>query len=79
MTLDDINAIDEMLPRIENAAGRRSISPITGVAMPQPSRCFDVERFTMSMILTLIIVVAALNIISGLYMLVRDEIARHRH
>ena len=38
----------------------------------------QVERNVMFLILTLIILVAALNIISGLIMLVKDKGARHR-
>ena len=38
----------------------------------------QVERNVMFLILTLIVLVAALNIISGLIMLVKDKGARHR-
>jgi lipoprotein-releasing system permease protein len=39
----------------------------------------EVERNVMFVILTMIVLVAALNIISGLIMLVKDKGPRHRH
>ena len=51
----------------------RSASP-TGASATRPSsRRLQVERNVMFMILTLIVLVAALNIISGLIMLVKDK------
>ena len=61
------------------AAGR----PIFMIDWRQRNATFfnalQVERNVMFLILTLIVLVAALNIISGLIMLVKDKGARHRH
>ena len=71
--LEDPEAIDEMRRKIEEVAGRQLF--ITD--WQQRNRTFfsalQVERNVMFMILTLIILVAALNIISGLIMLVKDK------
>ncbi|KZE35410.1 lipoprotein-releasing ABC transporter permease subunit [Chelatococcus daeguensis] len=67
---DDVGA---MRPRIEEAAGR----PIMITDWRQRNRTFfgalEVERNVMFLILTLIVLVAALNIVSGLIMLVKDK------
>jgi lipoprotein-releasing system permease protein len=73
VTLEDINGIDAMIPRIENAVGRPVNISDFRRRYAANLNVLDVERYTMSMILTLIIIVAALNIISGLYMLVRTK------
>ncbi len=73
VTLNDINDIDAMIPRIENAVGRPVQISDYRRRYAANLNVLDVERYTMSLILTLIIVVAALNIISGLYMLVRTK------
>jgi len=71
--LDHPEAIDDMRPQIEKAAGRT----IFITDWRQRNRTFfsalSVERNVMFMILTLIVLVAALNIISGLIMLVKDK------
>jgi lipoprotein-releasing system permease protein len=71
--LDNPEAVDDMRPKIE-VASERSIF-ITD--WRQRNRTFfsalAVERNVMFMILTLIVLVAALNIISGLIMLVKDK------
>ena len=71
--LDNPDKIDEMRPLIEAAAGR----PILMTDWRQHNSTFfsalQVERNVMFMILTLIVLVAALNIISGLIMLVKDK------
>ncbi|MCV0398099.1 MAG: lipoprotein-releasing ABC transporter permease subunit [Rhizobiaceae bacterium] len=71
--LDDPDAVDEMRPLIEEAAQR----PLFLSDWRQRNRTFfsalQVERNVMFMILTLIVLVAALNIISGLIMLVKDK------
>src|SRR5690606_9992654 len=71
--IDDPDAVDAMRPRIEEAMGRQVFS----VDWRQRNRTFfsalQVERNVMFMILTLIVLVAALNIISGLIMLVKDK------
>ncbi len=71
--LSDPELVDEVRPKIEEAAGR----PVTITDWRQRNQTFfsalQVERNVMFMILTLIILVAALNIISGLIMLVKDK------
>lgn len=71
--VDDPDAVGEMRLPIEAAAER----PIYLVDWRQRNVTFfqalEVERNVMFLILTLIILVAALNIISGLFMLVKDK------
>ncbi len=71
--VDDPDAIDALKPHIEDATGRQ----IFTVDWRQRNRTFfsalEVERNVMFMILTMIVLVAALNIISGLVMLVKDK------
>jgi lipoprotein-releasing system permease protein len=71
--LNDADAIGALRPQIEAAVGR----PHFLVDWRQRNQTFftalQVERNVMFMILTLIIIVAALNIISGLTMLVKDK------
>jgi lipoprotein-releasing system permease protein len=73
ITLDDPEAIDTMRPKIEQASDRQ----IFITDWRQRNRTFfsalSVERNVMFMILTLIVLVAALNIISGLIMLVKSK------
>jgi lipoprotein-releasing system permease protein len=71
--LDQPEAVDEMRPKVEQAAERQ----IFIADWRQRNRTFfsalAVERNVMFMILTLIVLVAALNIISGLIMLVKSK------
>ncbi|KQV82754.1 lipoprotein-releasing ABC transporter permease subunit [Rhizobium sp. Root1220] len=71
--VDNPDDIDAMRPKIEAAAGRQ----IAISDWRQRNQTFfsalQVERNVMFMILTLIVLVAALNIISGLIMLVKDK------
>ncbi|MCC0031377.1 MAG: lipoprotein-releasing ABC transporter permease subunit [Brucellaceae bacterium] len=71
--MDDPDDVDEMRPLLEFAAQRQ----ILVTDWRQRNRTFfdalNVERNVMFMILTLIVLVAALNIISGLIMLVKDK------
>jgi lipoprotein-releasing system permease protein len=71
--LDDPDAIDAMRPVIEEAAERQIL---LGDWRQRNSTFFsalEVERNVMFLILLLIVLVAALNIISGLIMLVKDK------
>jgi lipoprotein-releasing system permease protein len=73
MMVADPDKIDDMIVPIAHAAG-----PYARVETwkDMESTFFDaiqVERNVMFLILTLIILVAALNIVSGLYMLVKDK------
>ncbi len=71
--VDDPDAVDALKPKVEEAARR----PILITDWRQRNQTFfsalEVERNVMFMILTLIVLVAALNIISGLVMLVKDK------
>jgi len=71
--LDDPDSVDAMKPLVEEAAQQ----PIFLSDWRQRNQTFfsalQVERNVMFMILTLIVLVAALNIISGLIMLVKDK------
>lgn len=71
--VDDPDEVDTYRPLIEEAAGR----PIAISDWRQRNRTFfsalEVERNVMFMILTMIVLVAALNIISGMIMLVKDK------
>ena len=71
--LDDADRVDEARQAIEEAVGR----PMVLTDWRQRNRTFfaalEVERNVMFLILTLIVLVAALNIISGLIMLVKDK------
>ncbi|MDQ0561624.1 lipoprotein-releasing system permease protein [Rhizobium mesoamericanum] len=71
--VDNPDDVDAMRPKVEAAAGRQ----IAITDWRQRNQTFfsalEVERNVMFMILTLIVLVAALNIISGLIMLVKDK------
>ncbi|HEU4986981.1 MAG TPA: lipoprotein-releasing ABC transporter permease subunit [Rhizobiaceae bacterium] len=71
--VDNPDAVDALRPRVEEAAQR----PVYISDWRQRNQTFfsalEVERNVMFMILTLIVLVAALNIISGLIMLVKDK------
>ena len=71
--VDNPDDVDALKPLVEAAAQR----PIYMVDWRQRNETFfsalQVERNVMFMILTLIVLVAALNIISGLIMLVKDK------
>ncbi len=71
--VDNPDGVDALKPRVEAAAGR----PVYLADWRQRNQTFfsalQVERNVMFMILTLIVLVAALNIISGLIMLVKDK------
>jgi lipoprotein-releasing system permease protein len=73
LVLKDPDRVDELRPIVEEAVGQAVF--ITD--WRQQNRTFfsalEVERNVMFMILTLIVLVAALNIISGLIMLVKDK------
>lgn len=71
--VDNPDEVDLIRPLVEAAAGRQ----IYITDWRQQNRTFfsalEVERNVMFMILTLIVLVAALNIVSGLIMLVKDK------
>jgi len=71
--VDDPDNIAEFYPLIEDAAQR----PVSITDWRQRNQVFfsalEVERNVMFMILTMIVLVAALNIISGMIMLVKDK------
>ncbi|MFK0163958.1 lipoprotein-releasing ABC transporter permease subunit [Rhizobium sp. NPDC090279] len=65
--------VDDLRPKIEEAAGRQIFLTDWRQVNATFFSALQVERNTMFMILTLIVLVAALNIISGLIMLVKDK------
>ncbi len=73
--LDNADKVDAARQAIDDAAGR----PVAMTDWRQRNRTFfsalEVERNVMFLILTLIVLVAALNIVSGLIMLVKDKSA----
>lgn len=71
--VNDPDAVDEYRAPIEKAAERLLYLSDWRSRNAQLTSALDVERNVMFMILTLIILVAALNIISGLIMLVKDK------
>ncbi len=71
--VNDADAVNEFRVPVEEAAGRLLFLSDWRSRNAQLTSALDVERNVMFMILTLIILVAALNIISGLIMLVKDK------
>jgi lipoprotein-releasing system permease protein len=65
--------VDSLRPKIEAAAGRQVFLTDWRQRNETFFSALQVERNVMFMILTLIVLVAALNIISGLIMLVKDK------
>ena len=70
---DDPDATDELRPLVELTADRQLLLTDWKERNQTFFSALQVERNVMFMILTLIILVAALNIISGLIMLVKDK------
>ena len=71
----DPDKVDDMAVRIADAAGARARVYTWHDTDSTFFSAVEVERNVMFLILTLIILVAALNIVSGLYMLVKDKSA----
>jgi lipoprotein-releasing system permease protein len=71
--LDNPDDVDAMRPKIEQAAQRELYLVDWRTRNQTFFSALEVERNVMFMILTLIVLVAALNIISGLIMLVKDK------
>ncbi|MGF0536410.1 lipoprotein-releasing ABC transporter permease subunit [Agrobacterium sp. ES01] len=71
--VSDPDKIDEIRPKVEAAAGRQLYITDWRQRNQTFFSALQVERNVMFMILTLIVLVAALNIISGLIMLVKDK------
>ena len=69
----DADRIDDYLPAIETASQRPIQTEDWRSRNASFFKALQVERNVMFLILTLIILVAALNIISGLFMLVKDK------
>ncbi len=70
---DDPDTMDEMRPKIERAADRPLYLTDWRLRNKTFFEALEVERNVMFLILSLIILIAALNIISGLTMLVKDK------
>jgi lipoprotein-releasing system permease protein len=71
--LDDPDSVDRVQPEIEQAADRQILLVDWRRRNATFFSALEVERNVMFLILTLIVLVAALNIISGLIMLVKDK------
>ncbi len=71
--INDPEAVDALRAKIEEAAGRQIFITDWRQRNQTFFSALQVERNVMFMILTLIVLVAALNIISGLIMLVKDK------
>jgi lipoprotein-releasing system permease protein len=71
--IDSPDAVDDLRPLVEAAAGRQIFVSDWRQRNQTFFSALQVERNVMFMILTLIVLVAALNIISGLIMLVKDK------
>jgi len=71
--VDDPDEVSRYREGIEKAAGRQIFLSDWRNRNASLTSALDVERNVMFMILTLIVLVAALNIISGLIMLVKDK------
>ena len=71
--VDNPDDVDDLRPKIEAAAGRQIFITDWRQRNETFFSALQVERNVMFMILTLIVIVAALNIISGLIMLVKDK------
>jgi len=71
--LDNPDNVDAMRPKVEAAAQRQMYLVDWRTRNESFFSALQVERNVMFMILTLIVLVAALNIISGLIMLVKDK------
>ncbi|PPE77893.1 lipoprotein-releasing system transmembrane subunit LolC [Kaistia algarum] len=71
--LDDAEMTGALRPEIETAAGRQVFLTDWRQRSMTFFSALEVERTMMFMILTMIVLVAALNIISGLTMLVKDK------
>jgi lipoprotein-releasing system permease protein len=71
--LDRPDAVDQLRPEIEQAAGRQVLITDWRQRNVTFFSALEVERNVMFLILALIVLVAALNIISGLTMLVKDK------
>ncbi|MCB1386107.1 MAG: lipoprotein-releasing ABC transporter permease subunit [Nitratireductor sp.] len=73
MYLDNPDTVDAMRPAVETAAERSIFLTDWTQRNATFFSALQVERNVMFFILTLIVLVAALNIISGLFMLVKDK------
>jgi lipoprotein-releasing system permease protein len=71
--VDNPDDVGNLRPKIEEAAGRQVFITDWRQRNQTFFSALQVERNVMFMILTLIVIVAALNIISGLIMLVKDK------
>jgi lipoprotein-releasing system permease protein len=71
--VDDPDNIDALKPKVDAAAQRQIFLTDWRQRNQTFFSALEVERNVMFMILTLIVLVAALNIISGLIMLVKDK------
>lgn len=73
LIVDNPDKVDEIKPAVESIADRQILLTDWRQRNSSFFSALQVERNVMFMILTLIVLVAALNIISGLIMLVKDK------
>jgi lipoprotein-releasing system permease protein len=73
LIVDDPDKVDDIKPAVESIADRQILMTDWRQRNSSFFSALQVERNVMFMILTLIVLVAALNIISGLIMLVKDK------
>ena len=73
LIVDNPDKVDDLRPRVEEIADRQILMTDWKQRNSTFFSALQVERNVMFMILTLIVLVAALNIISGLIMLVKDK------
>jgi lipoprotein-releasing system permease protein len=71
----DPDKVDSIAPAVQKAVGDGARVLTWRETQSTLFNAVEVERTVMALILTLIVVVAALNIVSGLYMLVKDKSA----
>ncbi|TNB48088.1 lipoprotein-releasing ABC transporter permease subunit [Martelella lutilitoris] len=71
--VDHPDDVDQVIPKLRQAAGEDIVITDWRQTNQTFFSALEVERNVMFMILTLIVIVAALNIISGLIMLVKDK------
>ena len=71
--LKNPDSVDQVTPAITDAVGRQALITTWRERNTTFFSALEVERNVMFLILTLIVLVAALNIISGLTMLVKDK------
>ena len=71
--VEDPEAVDELIPALLDAAGPRAMAWTWRDGSSAFLRALDIEDNVMFVILAILVLIAALNIVSGLIMLVRNK------